>query len=335
MTTDYKRSSEIVNKSVVTAVILIVICITLIILIPATTVLFGFSSYDKINENLTFYYAPQVSSQVEELNLVTSIGNLEVHYTSMPIDYAVKVEVFLKISGSYLAGKSYLDFLDIEWQNTTSPISFSLAPKSYPIIDQLYYSIEEVLIIATLRADIVFDINTTVSEGNTEISVPFAVIVNDVSVNSHEGNTTLDFTQCVIGGDINVMNSDGNILLTSYDLEYIRESTWILTTETGNINAEIIQYKAIGADVFGSAISAFGHIELIYRDYNPNIGAKIEAEGYFAYAWYESYNITTFKGFENIFNTQKYISHDFPAKNNFDIWIEALNGSLHLDLSSE
>ena len=329
------------RKSVIAVVTITAVCIILIIAIPATIFLVGFSNYGKIDDTLTFYYLPSKSTPVEELSLNAELGNIEVQYTTTPTNYHAKVEVNVEISGSNVEGKSCWEFFDIDWQNKSSPIAFSMERKSDNVSDISSWSIENLNIIVTLRADIVYDINLTVLEGNAEISVPFAVFVNNVAVRSTAGNIDLDFNQCVIGGRLIGITTIGNISLNAYDVEFFRDSAWILTTETGDINIKIYQYEDMGADVTVKAIVTNGSIFLTYKDSNPNVGAKIETDGRALSG--SAISGETYEGFTDGFllvppRPNEQVSNDFPTINNYEILLIKTSdyfGDIYfLDLSS-
>lgn len=324
------------NKSAITAITVATICIILIITIPVAIFLVGFSNYGTIDKTLTFYYSPSASPTVETLNLNADVGNIEVQYTTRPTNYHAKVEVHLEISGSSIEGNSWFDFFNVEWQNNSNPIVFSITQKSDIFIDPLSWSIENPTIVVTLRADIVFDIIVTASEGNIEVSVPFAVSVNNIATVSTLGNISLEFKQCVIGGNVNAMNTRDDIFMSFYNVEFSRESNWSVITELGSINLEIEQHKDMGANVIGRAISTDGTIILTYRDTTPNVGARFWTRGDISG---EAVGIVFFDGFERFgqYGTDNgYISDDFlTSKNHYDLILETIgDGSILPDLSS-
>lgn len=314
------------RKRLFAAFTIAAVCNILIITIPATTFLVGFSNYGKIDETSTFYYLPSNFTPVEELSLNTDVGNIEVQYITTPTNYYVKVDVNVEIICSNVEGKSYLDFFDIDWQNNSSPIAFSMVSKSDPLVDSSSWTIKNLSIIVTLRADIAYDLNLTVLEGNTEILVPFGVFVNNIAVRSFIGNIKYDFNYCVIGGNITGNTTNGNIILNAYDVEYFQDSTWVLTTEMGDIDLDILQYNDMGANVTCRAETTNGSLYLTYKDSNPDVGAMIETDGIVQmWRWHDQpYMFESFEGFqigEQLVppRPNEYFSDDYPTNDNYEM----------------
>ena len=315
------------RKCLIAAVTIAVVSISSIFTIPLTIFFVVFSNYDKIEDSLTLYYFPNNSTPVEEFSLNADVGNIEVQYTTKPIKYHAKVDLYVEIIGSNVKGKSGLDFFDIDWQNISDPIVFSIERKSDLEISS--WSIQNLSIIVTLKADIVYDINLTVLEGNAEISVPFGVSVNNITVSSITGNIMLDFNHGIIGGTITGNTTNGNIILNVNDEVYFRDSAWVLTVGTGDINLEIYQYRDMGANVTCSAETTNGNIFIFYKDRNPNVGAIIETYGD-VYMGRDPGILPIppelFQGFQ-IGNQlipprpNEYFSEDYPTINNYEIFL--------------
>jgi hypothetical protein len=294
--------------------------------------LVGFSNYGRIDETSTFYYSPSTSSPVEKFNLNAEVGNIEVQYTTRPTTYRAKVEVHLEISGSSIEGKSWDNFFDVNWQNNSSPITFSIIQNPDGLIDPLSWSIKILTIVVTLRADIVFDINITASKGNVELAIPYAVTVNDVSILSNLGNVSLEFKQCVINGDISAITTRNDIFIRSYDVEFTRDSNWSIITESGDIDLNIEQHKDMGGNVIGTTFLNDGTIILVYRDTNPDVGARFWTRGNVSG---EGVGLVVFDGFDRI--DEGYVSYDFlTSKNRYDLILEinGTTGSIIPDLFS-
>jgi hypothetical protein len=94
----------------------------------------------------------------------------------------------------------------------------------------------------------------------------------------------------------------------------------------------------MGADVTCRAVVTNGSIFFIYKDSNPNVGAKIETDGNvetWIIGWSES-----FEGFQIgpllVPSRPEYFSNDFPTNNNYEILlIQNSDGRIDLlDLSS-
>ncbi|GAH03061.1 unnamed protein product, partial [marine sediment metagenome] len=95
------------NKSIIAIFVVILVSISLIIAIPVITLSSGFSNYGRIDELLTYEYAPDNSSPIEKFNLNVDMGNVEIKYVTTPVDYYVKIQVGIEMNGQLVAGKKY------------------------------------------------------------------------------------------------------------------------------------------------------------------------------------------------------------------------------------
>ena len=84
-----------------------VLCIIFAIIIPIPIISISLSTYGSIDESFSCQYESSAPSSIETLNLNADVGNIEVIYTPPPVDYLVKVDVNIELSGSILAGRSY------------------------------------------------------------------------------------------------------------------------------------------------------------------------------------------------------------------------------------
>ena len=104
----FKRNLQMSTKGKIGTIIIGCIDIFLIITIPLSVLLLSFSNYGTIDDSLNrSYYSSFVSPKVE-LMLYADVDKITVEYDKTPVNYDVKVEVNIKMSGSNMVGKSYL-----------------------------------------------------------------------------------------------------------------------------------------------------------------------------------------------------------------------------------
>lgn len=307
------------KKAIAVIILTVVFFFSLIFTIPIVILSDNFSNYARVDDSRSFYYAPSNSSTTEELNLKIDRSEVEIKYVYPPYDFVVKIDVYFEISGANALGKSYLDYFNILWENGSSPLNFTMEYKSG--IDPLEASslFKNISIVVFLRADVIFDINTEMEDGDIDIRVPFMVPINDVKVNNTYGNTFLDFTNCIISGTITGISSSGDLELNIDNTKYTQNNNWTLTTKSGDIIIFIThknQGDEMGANITSNTKTNSGDIIMIYYDNIPDIGAV-----------FTFYNTTTGDGVYAGFGQEiehdplfiRYISDDSPAIFNYNI----------------
>ena len=266
------------NKNIIAFTTIAIIIFSFILTVPITIISFGLSSYDIIHESISYEYAPQSSSSIEQLNINADIGNIEIMYIDPPVNYFAKINVNIEMAGSGLAGKNYDDYFNItEGDITSMPVNFSITLFSNitkAVADSL---IKDVSIIVTLRKGIIFDIMVKAEESNVDLLVPFGVSVNNIIVNVTNGEILYEFNQCTIGGNITgiIYGDVDNLLeIQSYNVQYTRNSVWFFTIEQGDLNLNISQYEELGANVTGNVVMDDGDLIFSYNDNSANVGAR-------------------------------------------------------------
>ena len=323
------------NKSILVVILIVFLGISLIITIPVLTLSSGLSNYGTIDELYTFEYAPNNSSPIEKLNVNADVGNIEIKYITTPVNYLAKIIVSIAMSGEGIAGKSYLDYFNVDWENTNTIPTFTMELKSELEQMEVLSLIKNTTIIVYLRADIVFDITVTVIEGNIGLNVPFGVVINNVKLNITKGNIFYDFQSCTLQGNITGIANDGNIELMAYNTEYTRNTVWTYNSNAGDITIDINhinQNKIMNANITGSLVgNYFGDIFVYYYDNTANIGARITLNdtiqvlrgGSHRSEW-EGFEREVLEDLEGDPFGYEFTSTDFPAITNYNLLLRGL-----------
>jgi hypothetical protein len=231
------------------------------------------STYDAINESLTYEYAPSSLSPTETLILNANVGHIEINYITPPVNYHVKINVNIEMSGSKLASKNYSDYFRIGWQNTSSFPNFNVELLSDDWLEPSMEFMNDISIVVSIRKDIVFDIITTVNKGDVEITVPYGVSINNLLVNVSKGDIFYNFNYCTLEGNITGIVNTGNIFynlihctiegnlngivkigeieLDTFNTKYTQNNSWVFTVDSGNFKIDINQYEDLGAIITG------------------------------------------------------------------------------------
>jgi len=176
----------------------------------------GFATSGSVEESYSFYYESSPSA-VETLSLSADIGAIDIKYNTSATPYLAKVDVDLKVSGLFVAGRKYTAFFTPYtgwWQNSTPPTSFDMKILPGAWFDPSHwFKSYNVDIMVTLRTDVVYNIDVTAGTGSLKLTTSDDVILDGVSMKSGTGNVELDL-------------SNNTQILTELALE----------TGTGNVN---------------------------------------------------------------------------------------------------
>jgi len=324
----------IVNKITIVILILVILGFSLIITVPIFIISSNLSNYGSIDENLTFIYAPNSPSTVDELNINIDIGDVEIRYIYPPFDYYAKVEVDISMMGKIKVEKSYLDFFDVSWENESSLINFNLLLKSGINPIEILPLIKNITIIVEINAEIIFNLRTNIDQGNFKIFVPWGATISNLLVNITNGNILYDFNQCEIEGNITGSTLKGILELKTSNAQYNQNSIWTLSTHDGDMDIEIFHDEDIEANITGKAsISNSGIFSLIYEDKKPSIGAMFILQP--PPDWVSPVN---YPGFHTDFFTERVVltSYDFPAENFYNLSLSIIgNGYFDIDIRSD
>ncbi|MHA2325477.1 MAG: hypothetical protein ACXACB_08755, partial [Promethearchaeota archaeon] len=287
------------NKSIILVPIIGIISFSLIIgIIPIMFLLDHLSTYGTISESRFFEYTPDSPSSNGTLNLNVDVGNIQINYIPPPVDYHVKIDVNFELTGSHLAGKTYLDFFNISMPPKGSMANFTLELKSDDWFDPIKWFTKNVSIVVNVRKDIVLDIIANVKEGNVEITVPWAVSIHNLLINISKGNIFYDFNYCIlegnitgivdngsifydfnhctIDGNLNGTVQTGNMNVSTYNVKYTQNRPWDFRIDTGDFAIYINQNENIGTNITGIAKLNNGEAFFCYEDNSPDIGATFE-----------------------------------------------------------
>ncbi|MFW9827968.1 MAG: hypothetical protein ACFFEY_10265 [Candidatus Thorarchaeota archaeon] len=301
------------KKIIVIVSIMIILGFSLLVAFPIVIFSNFLAPYSSINENVVFFCTESNISAIEELNLNVDVGNIQVNFVNPEVEYAVKIDVNFEMIGSNLAGKSYFDYFLLNWQNTSSPLNFTMELLSDSWFDTSIWITKKVDINIFIRMDAILDLITTIEYGDFEILVPFGVSIESIFTNVTNGDIFYDFYLCTLGSSVTGITKIGNVRLNSFNVIYIQNSNWVLNTELGNMDINIDQDNEMGWNITGTAMIIDGMLQLFYKDNTANIGA------FFFFPNFSGDPNNPQEGFYTIFQSEKtwFISSDFPTINNY------------------
>jgi len=297
-------------------VFFIVIGISIVILLPIPLLSIRLSSYDTIDEYLSFTYEPILPGTIEKFYINADEADIEIRYVDPSFNYYAQIEVNILLSGAKLAEKSYENFLYISWNKTSSPANFTCKIISDNWYDPSLWVIKDVEIDISLRKDIIFDLALKVNKGDLRIYIPFGTAIHNIAANTTDGSISYELNQCTLSGNISGNTNSGNLKLNVNDILCLRNLIWNLSTQKGKLDIEIYQYKELGSNIT-STISFTGILNLTYHDTLEEVAAFFTIPNM---NWepigQTKINFTVETLNPTGFNLR---SSDFPAENNYKI----------------
>jgi hypothetical protein len=335
--------------------------------------LVGFLTAGTIESSGSLYYTPVIPRSSEPILIRTDIGNINLKYNTSTTEYVMEVDYEIKMSGTFLSGKSISSFFLLEWDNITSQatdkVSFVLSLRPGVNLDPAnWFSFKRITINVTLRTDIIYKIEEYATTGNIVNDIPKDVNIEDLTLETTTGNSNtkleeatigsiladattgglsiygkksnftsitaqattgnlrLNFSNCVINGDIMGEVTTGGLTFNSYNTKCGSAVSWDLTTTTGNLNSNIIQYVDMGGNVDGIWIVTTGNINLNYIDGLSTVGASFTAS-----VTTGSFNPTDSGGFDTpTFNNFRTL--DFSTANyTYTLSLTTTTGNINID----
>ncbi len=231
-----------------------------IILIIAALVVVGGASifgilvavnWGEYNHSENFYS----SSPIEEINIESDIGAINIQYNTTPTDYYAKIELDIVIRGGFVSGKSFSNFFEpVIWQNESTPIArFELNAKSTTVF--FLGLSRKINIYVTLRSDVMYNIDAFTSTGSIELNASSNKIINNTQLRTSTGSIL--FTSAIntsFLGTLDLRTSTGSIsayaVMTnfSYGLTtYSDTGSLTLSLTSCNINDDLVGTISTGS----------------------------------------------------------------------------------------
>jgi hypothetical protein len=162
----------------------------------------------------------------------------------------VQIELDIKVSGGFVAGKSFSDFFKpITWTNiSASLITFNLQNK--PTTWFIFPIIQRITINVTLRTDIDYDIAAASSTGSINLDIPDNMDLNKTILSTSTGSITVDANDNVtFGGNVQTSTSTGSVAIYAQTVNFSKGIT--TSTSTGSLTLNFTNC-IMGDDISGT-----------------------------------------------------------------------------------
>jgi len=123
-------------------------------------------------------------------------------------------------------------------------------------------------------ANITGGITAESGTGSIDFFIKKSVCSGGLTASSGTGSITVNFTNSVVGNNINLGTGTGSINFTTYDMIYLNDCAWTMSTGTGRIDIEITQHMGMNANVTGTLSTGTGKISIVYMDGSADVGAS-------------------------------------------------------------
>ncbi|MFX0059067.1 MAG: hypothetical protein ACFE85_13675 [Candidatus Hodarchaeota archaeon] len=237
----------------------------------------GFATSGTVEESFSFYYEG-IPSTIEDLNLNADIGRIDIQYNTSATQYLVEVNVDLKITGLFVAGRKYTNYFTPYtewWENTTSPTSFDLKVVPGAWFDPSHWFSSYIIEVAiTLRTDVVYDLEVITGTGVIELNSAENVTLNGVTMNSGTGDVNLNFlNNTMIQAAVNLETGTGGISIFSEGTNFTQSI--ITDAGTGTINLNFTN-SILGGNILASTGTGGINLKSYNMEYTSNSNWNID-----------------------------------------------------------
>jgi len=117
-------------------------------------------------------------------------------------------------------------------------------------------------------------LNIETTTGNIHLHSLKTNYTNGIDLTASTGKVNLSISNGILNGNINTLTSTGNTYVNIINMTYETNSVWNIGGSTGNVLFNIEQDGNMNANVSGSVIVSTGRIEVSYRDWSADVGAR-------------------------------------------------------------
>ncbi|MHA2282416.1 MAG: hypothetical protein ACXAC5_16355 [Promethearchaeota archaeon] len=221
-----------------------------------------FATWGEFAYSNNYSYDPGIPSSWEKVSFASDVGAINIKYNTTPTNYVVEIDLDIKISGGFVAGKTFSDFFKpITWLNDSVPVvTFHL--ENNPTTWFIFPIIRRITINVTLRTDVNYDVAASSNTGAINMDIPVNSDLNNTILSTSTGSVSLNANENVtFSGNFHVSANTGSIALYAQNVNFSQGITTLSNTGSQTLN---FTNCIMGDDIRG-AVST-GSITL--RSYN-------------------------------------------------------------------
>lgn len=251
--------------------------ILLIITVPIIIISYALLPYNIIYYSKE-YHSYQDPTTVDLLNIDIDIGNVKVNFIPSVADFSVNIDIEFELKGIILEGASFSDFFEIKWHDVGNILNFSMHIRDRINLETLISQTSIKNINISLQASLSCDINVSVQNGDVTLETVNGITLGSISANLIRGNIQFRILYCYINGNITAKIQNGNLQLELCNCEYLKNLSWLLSTEKGNVIVNLEHKNNIVSNITGTFSTHIGNYRISYIDHTTEVGALLILE---------------------------------------------------------
>ncbi len=274
-------------------------------------VITGFATAGVIEYDHNVTYDPSSPDSIEDLKINADIGKIIVQYNTSATPHYADIDVNIKISGLFMAGKSYTNFFSPSsewWAESTKTFTLTVLPEVW-FDPSHWFSSYNINITVTLRTDIVYDLYVSSSTGSVGMYIPenvelnrtylvsstgsVSMEANNVTFDSHVGLDTstgsvyMETNEVIFNGQVGMSSSTGSSSIFATETEFMKG--YNIGTSTGSLTLNFTNCL-MGDNIDGLVSTG----SITYRSYNmvytKNLNLNLETSTGGINAYIHQYN---------------------------------------------
>ena len=182
----------------------------------------GFATAGVVTYDQNFSYEPISPDPIEDLTINTDIGSIFIQYNSSAMSHYADIDVNLKITGLFMAGKNYTYFYHPSsewWDEATKTFTLEALPEAW-FDPTHWFSSYNINITVTLRTDVVYDLYAHTATGAVEMKVPQNVVLNRTILSSSTGALYMEANNVTFNGKVSMTASTGSVNMKVNDVAF-------------------------------------------------------------------------------------------------------------------
>ena len=237
----------------------------------------GFATAGVVAYNQNFSYEPISPDPIEDLTINTDVGSIFIQYNSSAMSHYADIDVNLKITGLFMAGKNYTYFYrpSSEWWDEATK-TFTLEALTEAWFDPTHwFSSYNINITVTLRTDVVYDLYASSATGAIEMNIPQNVVLNRTILHSSTGSLYMKTSNNVtFNGQVSLKSSTGASRIYASGTEF--KGGYHQESSTGAI---ILNFTncIMGDDIKGIASTGSITFKSYNMEYTKNLNFNLES----------------------------------------------------------
>jgi hypothetical protein len=168
------------------------------------------------------------------------------------------------------------------------------------------------------------------STGSVGLTSELTTFSKGFQLDSSTGSIEMQMDNCTLGDDISASTSTGSVTLVSNNMTYTNDCNLDLETSTGSINANIIHYNDLNANVTAHFETSTGSVNVVYWDHNTTDGFRFVGSTSTGSVNY-TYQPTEAEELGNVLTS---LNYNYPSVDTYTVTCITSTGSINVNARS-